>query len=57
MRTRARAWRRAGSQCALLLTVRWEALSEVPLEQLRERLGLILPAPLASAAQPGSRAR
>jgi ubiquinone biosynthesis protein COQ4 len=57
LRGRVRAWRSAGSRCAFLLTVRWEELWEVPLDQLRERLGLIVPELLASAEQPGAQAR
>lgn len=57
MRRHARVWQRAGSRCTFLLTVRWEELWEVPLDQLREQLGLIVPEPLANAEQPAAQAR
>lgn len=43
LRERTRAFRHAGGRCAFLLTVRWEELWNVRVEELRERLEVVLP--------------
>lgn len=43
LRRKVRAFRRVGSGCAFLLAVRWEELWEVPLDQVRARLDVLLP--------------
>ena len=44
LRRRARAFKRAGLRSQFLLAVRWEELWEEPLDALRARLGVELPA-------------